>query len=341
MNKKLIAAAVASACVLAAPAAQAEITVYSNIQFELTNTDIDGSDSTTTVNDKERGRLGIKGGHDLGGGLKSVALAEFDFEGGNKDAEFGGTSANRAAFRVREINAGLKGAFGTIRLGTVKSAYKYSGGVKYDPFVTTALEARGVGMSGAEVANGRNKAGGHNGFLNNAFQYNIKAGMVKVHATYSLDDTDADSGTANDDDGEYTLGVTVGNKKWEAGFALYNEGVSVSTENQENQKLFGKISFGNSTILAQWEVTDTGAASNGETDYKWLGYNLKLGKGLLNAQYATVDPDGTNNDRDMITVGYIHKFNKQTRIFAGYQTIDYDAASSDSDEITLGIRVDI
>jgi len=343
MNKKIIAAAVAAACVAGAPAAQAEIKVYSQVQFELTDTDRDGAtNDTMRVTDNQRGRIGVKGGHDLGGGLKSFAKAEFDFEGGNRDAEFGTTTRSTTAgddytqrhgLRVREINAGLKGGFGSIGLGTVKSAYKYYGGVKYDPFVTTQLEARGQGMTGS--------TSGHNGFLNDAFIYTGKFGMVKLHATYSLDDGDRDGEGLNNDDGELSAGIKFGNKKWEAGFAYYDEGVSVSTSNTENTKLFGKVSFGNHTILGQYEDSDNGAASNSGTEYIWLGYNLKLGKGLLNAQYAEVDPDGNNNNRDMLTVGYIHKFNKKTRIFTGYQTVDGDNNAQDSDQLTVGIRVDI
>ena len=342
MNKKIIAAAVAAACVAGAPAAQAEIKVYSQVQFELTDTSVDDGNANTDsmrVTDNQRGRLGVKGGHDLGGGLKSFAIAEFDFEGSGTgtgpDAEFGnnGYGSSRAAFRVREINAGLKGGFGSIALGTVKSAYKYYGGVKYDPFVTTQLEARGQGMTGG--------TSGHNGFLNNAFVYTNKFGMAKLHVTYSLDDSDRDSGTGNNDDGELSAGLKFGNKTWEAGVAYYDEGVSVATDNTENVKLFGKMKFGNSTVLAQYEDSDNGAATNSGTEYIWLGYQLKMGKGMLNAQYAMVDPDGNNNDRDMLTVGYIHKFNKKTRVFAGYQTVDFDAANSDTDQLSVGIRVDI
>jgi len=330
MNKKLIALAVAAG--MAAPiAAQAEITTYAHVQFEVTDTDVDGSDSTTRVTDNQRGRFGVKGGHDLGGGLKSFAVAEFDFEGGANDAEFGNNSNGnaRAAFRVREINAGLKGGFGKIALGTIRSAYKYAGGVKYDPFVTTQLEARGVGMEGG--------ADGHNAFLNNGFAYSNKFGMAKLAVTYSLDDTDRDA-DGNGDDGEMSAALTFGNKKWEAGIAMYDEGNSVSAGSQENMKLFGKMKFGAHTVLGQYEDNDTG--NGGDREYIWLGYQLKMGKGMLNAQYATFDATGAN-DHDMMTVGYIHKFNKKTRVFAGYQTVDFDAANSDTDQISFGVRVDI
>ena len=331
MNKKIIAAAVAAAFVAAAPAAQAEIKAYSMVQFELTDFDRDGSASDNlAVTDNQRGRFGFKGGHDLGGGLKSFAMVEFDFEGGNRDAEFGGTGNGT---RIREANAGLKGAFGSIALGTVKSAYKYTGGVKYDPYVATQLEQRGRGGMSSGTT-------GHNAFLNNAFQYNIKAGMAKIHATYSLDDTDRDSGTENNDDGELSLGVAFGNKKWEAGAAYYDQGLSVDAEGVEALKIFGKISFaGMHTILAQFEnVEEAGTA---ESDYIMIGYQLKLGKGMISLYYGERDRN-TANDQENITLGYTHKFNKKSRVWAGYQAYDEAGGSTnDVDRLSLGIRVDI
>ena len=330
MNKKLIAAAVAAACVAGAPAAQAEIKAFSMVQFELTDIDRDGSASDNlAVTDNQRGRFGFKGGHDLGGGLKSFAYVEFDFEGGNNDAEFGGRGNGT---RVREINAGLEGAFGKIALGTVRSAYKYNGGVKYDPYVATQLEQRGrAGMSGG--------ATGHNAFLNNGFVYNVKAGIAKIHATYSLDDTDRDSGTENNDDGELSLAATFGSKKWEAGAAYYDQGLSVDAEGVEALKVFGKMKFGTSTILAQFEnVEEAGTA---ESDYLMIGYQLKLGKGMVSVYYGERDRNAAN-DQDNITVAYMHKFNKKSRVWAGYQTFDEAGGSAnDVDRLSLGIRVDI
>jgi predicted porin len=345
MNKKLVAAAVAAG--LAAPmAAQAEITVYSHVQFEIANIDPEVGDSATVVTDNQRGRIGVKGGHDLGGGLKSWAKAEFDFEGGNRDAEFGSTTRPvkdstgaktgdtytvRNALRVREINAGLKGSFGSIGLGTVKSAYKYYGGVKYDPFVTTTLEARGTTMRGG--------TDGQNGFLNNALIYTGKFGMVNLHLTYSPDDTNQGGGaTGVDGAGETTAGIKFGDKAWEAGAAMYSSGLD---NGRENLKVFGSFKFGNNTIRAQWEDTDDGSATNPTTEYMWLGYELKLGKGMLNVQYGMADPDGNNNDTEALTLGYIHKFNKQSRVFVGYKDVDEDAAGEDFSILSAGIRVDI
>jgi len=330
MNKKLIAAAVAAACVAGAPAAQADIKVYSQVQFELTDTDFGGATTDTTrVTDNQRGRFGLKGGHDLGGGLKSFAHAEFDFVGANNDVEFGSNSNH--AFRVREVSAGLKGAFGAISLGTVKSAYKYSGGVKYDPYVATQLEQRGRGgmSSGAT---------GHNAFLSNAFRYTVKAGIAKIQATYSLDDTDRDA-DASGDDGQYTLGAVFGNKMWEAGVALQDEGLS-GNGNNESAKVFGKVKFAKiHTILAQIESVDTSTTE--ESDYMMIGYQLKVGKGMVSLYLGDRDSNVNANDADNVTVAYMHKFNKKSRVWAGYQTYDTTGTTSDADRISLGIRVDI
>jgi len=332
MNKKIIAAAVASAFVVAVPTAQAEIKVYSQVQFEISDIDFGANATDTTrVTDNQRGRFGIKGGHDLGGGLKSFILAEFDFDGNGRDVNFGG-STERNAFRIREVNAGLKGAFGSIALGTVKSGYKYNGGVKYDPFVATQLEQRGRGGMSSGVT-------GQNGFLNNALVYKVKAGIAKIHATYSIDDTDRD-GDGQGDDGEYSLGVSFGNKKWEAGAAIIDQGLT-GNGNNESQKIFGKIKFaGVHTIVAQIENVETSTTE--ESDYIMIGYHLKIGKGLLVVNVGDRDSNDDTLDADNITVGYIHKFNKKTRLFGGYQTFDQTGdTSADRDTLTVGIRVDI
>ncbi|MDH5408490.1 MAG: porin, partial [Gammaproteobacteria bacterium] len=230
MNKKLIALAVGAA--MAPMAAQAEITPYAHIQFELANID-DGTDTSMRITDRERGRIGVKGNHDVGGGMKAFATAEFDFVGGNDDSEFGDAvdtddngdevKVRGNALRVREISAGVKGGFGQVEIGTLKSAYKYTGGVKYDPFVTTTLEARGAyGMSGGKDFGG---AMGHNAFVNNAIGYKNKAGALSFWLTYSPDDSDTDNDNQGDD-GQMTYAVKFAGGNFEAFLSGVDRGTS-------------------------------------------------------------------------------------------------------------------
>jgi predicted porin len=342
MNKKLIAAAVAAG--LAAPmAAQADATAYAQVQFEIANID-NGTNSNTYVTDQQRGRIGVKGDHDLGNGMKSFAMAEFDFEGGNRDAEFGNVSGpvavttgggsatltQRHALRVREINAGIKGSFGTVMIGTMKSAYKYTGGVKYDPFVTTTLEARGNGgMTGT--------IWGQNGFLSNAVAYKNKFGAVGLWITYSPDDTDRNN-DGQSDAGEYSAALKFSGGSFEAFVAAVDNGYSdAGGGTYDSTKVGGQWKAGPHKISAQYEMS---SRNNVDTDTYFVGYQMKMGKNSLVAQLGNNDPDGPNNDEDYYALGVIHKFNKQTRVFAGYRSTS-PAVGNDETSLSVGFRVDI
>mgnify|MGYP000664814472 CR=1 FL=1 len=349
MNKKLIAAAVAAG--LAAPmAAQAEITPYAQIQFEIANIDNTPGDSATTVTDRERGRIGLKGSHDLGNGMKSFAMAEFDFEGGNRDSEFGGTDrtgdvtgvdslgetvtgtatyTQRHALRVREINAGIKGSFGTVTIGTLKSAYKYTGGVKYDPFVTTTLEARGNGgMTGT--------IWGQNGFLSNAVAYQNNFGNMSLWVTYSPDEADR-NGDGEGDDGEYSAALKFSADNFEAFVSTVDNGYSSAGGGEyDSTKVGGQFKSGPHKLSAQYEMT---TRNNADTDTMFIGYQMTMGKNTFVAQLGNTDPDGAAEDTDYMALGVWHKFNKQTGVFAGYRSTETGPVEETS--LSVGLRVAI
>ena len=186
MNKKIIALAVAAA--FTAPmAAQAEVKVYGHAQVEFgTYGGGTSGGGGQAVVDQARGRIGFKSSEDLGNGLKAIVKAEYktDFADGD--------STGSVSLSKREMLVGLKGGFGTVELGRLKSVYKYSGGVKYDPFVATTLEARGRGGMSGKV--GLGNAFGHNGFISDSVAYKNKfGGNVHFWLTYDLDDGGSES----------------------------------------------------------------------------------------------------------------------------------------------------
>ena len=348
MNKKLIALAVGAA--MAPMAAQAETTAYSHIQFELANID-NGTDSAMSVTDRERGRIGLKGSEDIGGGMKAIGLVEFDFEGGNRDSEFGGnkttsqtttvgagtlahshdvTTSTRNALRIREVMAGIKGSFGEVQIGTLKSAYKYTGGVKYDPFVTTTLEARGnYGMSGGAM--------GHNAFINNALGYKNKFGAVNVWVTYSLDETDTDN-DGQGDDGQMTYGLKFGGGNFEAFLSGVDRGTSKA--DYSSNKLGGKFKMGNMALLGQYEMTDLNGTDRTNL---FLGFQMNMGKNQIVAQYGVQEVDDSvdnDNDGTYLTVGLIHKFSKNARAFVGYKSEEGEGTREET-VTSVGLRVAI
>ena len=325
MNKKLIALAVAG--IMAAPmAAQAAPKLYGHLQAEITDLDKDGStNDILQIDDNKRGRLGVKGSEDLGGGLKAIYQMEFQVETTTADIDDG----DRNAF------VGLKGGFGTIRIGANKQAYKYFGGVKYDPFVATYLQARGNGgMIKSET--GIASSHGQNGFLKNSIMYTNKFGGATFWATYQLSETNPDYNDLN-------MGVKfkIG-KSAEVFVAHADDDAATAASRGTNTKVGGQWKAGPHKISAQYEMGDSDAAGgSGDNDTIFLGYQFKMGKTVLVAQVGEVDFDlASANDKEYMAVGVIHNFSKKTRIFAGYRTTDVDnGATSDVDALTVGLRI--
>jgi len=320
MNKKLIAAAVAAA--MAPGLANAGgATVYGHGQVEIGSWggDADG----VSVSDEARGRIGVKGSQDVGGGMKALFKAEYktDFADGD--------SSGSISLTKRELMVGLKGAFGQVELGRLKQAYKYFGGVKYDPFVASNLEARGnAGMTSG--------AFGHNSFISDSIGYQIKAGMFSLRLTYDLDDGGGEGVTNATGANAYTLGAKVGSKAWEAGLAIASDDATVE---YEATKIFGKFSFAKMhTIHLQLETTEEGTE---EHDVLYVNYSAKFGKNSVHVAYGEDDENAALADEEFIRVAFMHKFSKKARVWAGYRETTRDAANSDDSVVSLGMRVDI
>jgi predicted porin len=334
MNKKLIAAAVVAG--LAAPmAAQADVSVYGIGQAEISNIDAGGTTGSKTVfGEYGNSRFGIKWSEDLGGGMKAIGQLEW----GPKNM-YGVQVDTNASYKNeapgiygREQWIGLKGGFGAIKLGTIHQAYKYAGGVHYDAFVATAIQARGnYGMLGSSF--------GQSGYISNSIGYYGKFGMVNFDATYSpVDNTDtgADKLRYSGSKGDMTLALTVGFQGGQAGVAYAkdkNANGTTGPAGPTNTKVFGKYSFGNNTILAQYENSkpDTGDT----TKVAYLAYRLKLpAMNMLAVQLGQSKTGGAKNNYAVI--GVRHNMSKKTSVFAGYMNKKPDVGDT-TKVITVGL----
>lgn len=395
MNKKLLTAAIGAALV-AGPmfAAHADVKVYGHLQFELANENVGDQITTggkneflrpaswqggnigkpngktkgsvTTVEDNQRGRIGFYGDESVGGGMKAFGRVEYDIT----------SSGNQSGFKdnpsIREANVGLSGGAGTFTIGTLKSPYKYTGGVKYDPFVTTNLEARrNGGMTGGNY--------GSNGFLSNMLSYQTAKGMpVDFWLAYSPSDTGAQAkgaGTAGaneGDRGDYAAALKFGGGGWEAFLATAknkDNGASGSVPAVKSDytatKIGGKVSFDSHTILGQYESTkedniDIRATSGvgtqlagvqNEGKILFVGYHLKMGNNTFVAQYGDSKlkfkgyPTALEDQKGKYyTVGLIHSFSKTARLFGGYTKTELknqsgvSADDADRTAFTVGLR---
>jgi predicted porin len=357
MKKNLIALAV-SAAMVAPAAVMADVTVYGIGQVELTQYDpqASGSDSTTDVHDNwGMGRVGVKASEDLGNGLTAIAGFEFkadssdnttdsctstltldetvndiDYNGDgdttdkkvkiedsvDNDVTLGCSAA--ASLTARDAYVGLKGGFGTVMAGRLKSPYKYAGGVKYDAFVATALEARGKGgMTGG--------AFGHSSFLSNMLGYSNKFGAIKVDVVYSPE-TDAEA---------MALSAMYSQDNIEAFVALIDASLTdAATDDYSATKVGGKFSTGPHSIMLQYEDTDK---NNYAATLMFLGYQMKMGMNTLVFQYGMNDEDTDTKDSTYMVLGAYHNFSKTSSLFGGYRNTDVDNDSGQT-AISVGLR---
>jgi len=338
MNKKIIAIAVASAFALPM-AAQADVKVYGQGQVEVGAWGGD-TGAGMSVEDNARGRIGIKASEDLGGGLKGIAKAEFKADFADGDAGGG------AALTKREMLVGLKGGWGQFEAGRLKSAYKYYGGVKYDQYVATILEARGnSGMSGKVGAGSASNAAGHNGFISDSLAYDGKFGLVALRVTYDLDSGGGDDvgGTDPKDGNALSAGIKIGKKNWDVIGAYVTDGLESSAAPYSSAKIGGSFTFaGAHTIRGQYESYSKDDNNDGtDGTFIYANYIFKFGKNNLDLGYGINDVklDG-QNDSSFARIGLKHKFSKQTSSWIGYRMYTHDADNSDHNVISLGLRKD-
>jgi len=365
MDKKLLALAV-SAAMIAPAAATAGVKVYGKAQVEYNVVDVEGQDSEQSVDDNAgRSRIGFKFSEKLGGGLTAFGKVEFridpaDHTSGGTNGTAPGLTDNGTsganALGARDAFVGLKGSFGAITAGSHNAPYKIAGGVKWDPWAATHLQARRAGgMTGGTGI------GGHNGFVRNSIQY--KSPKVNgFQATFLIapDETNA-GGTENsgdDGDNDYSVALSYKNGPWHAIFAHNrNNNSSANGGDEKLTKLGLRWKSGMHTAAVQYEDVsnadrvDSGGSANGGQAYRidnendgdvwWLNYQFKAGNNIFTASWGETEDDDANREFEYWAAGIIHKFSKKTRIFAGYTETDVSGGGADdSDAWTVGIRQD-
>ena len=378
MNKKIIALAVAAA--FTAPiAAQAAVTTYGHAQVEFGSWGGDDgvvgasnkANNGETVEDAARGRIGFKASEDLGNGLKAMAKFEFkvdtadgNSDGGIKEAKVGaGTDLNndgdtkdtvgQVSLQKREMMIGLKGGFGEVQAGRLKTAYKYTGGVKYDAYVATLLEARGNGGMTGKVGSGAlGKAAGHNGFVSDSVAYKNKFGNMHFWLTYDLD-SGKQAGTEGN---AMTAALKYKAKNWEAFVALVDDDATVTASNGKQAydatKFGGSYKFGAHKINVQVEsgtFDKTGSTNDSDVDAFYVNYSLKMGKNTLDVAVGNEEFDNfgsaDDEDTDFLRVAFRHSFSKNTSVWVGHRSSETNVVATatqgnESEDVTsLGMRV--
>ena len=305
----------------------ATLTLYGEAQVEMAS--VDESESQTEVADNARGRIGVEAQEDLGGGL--FGLAKFEFEVDTADNAVEEDGEEEEALDGREAFIGLQGGLGTLMLGNLRSPYKYSGGVNYDPFNATYLESRGNGGMSAG-------AFGHEDFISNAVSYMTpNLGGVQFWLLYSPDERGDGQGSERD----FAVSLLYQQAHFEMFVATVHDDAVLDDEDRDYDalKFGGRYHQGGHSLALQYElIEDSGAAGEEsiDKDIWFLGYHYSNNKLTYALQFGQTKEDDVD-DLNYWALGLIYRYSKTFRGFLGYRASDRD--EDDASAFTLGARM--
>ena len=253
----------------------------------------------------------------------------------------------------RDQWVGLEGGFGTIRLGTVTTAYKESG-ASIDPFDTTALQAPIHGMMSALHHDDLAGTAGE-GRAEHTIRYDTPdiSGFTGIFHWSVGSNADAGAG----DDGAWGVGVHYENGPI---LAFVDYITSDMGDNDDAWKVGGNFNMGSFDIFAQYEadggllsdadVDANGAAAltsttNSENADRWmLGGSFTMGNTQLSLAYGQTDDVDiagvaqTDSGYDVVTLGAIHNLSARTRAYFGYSQTEGEAANTNELQFwTVGV----
>ena len=311
MKKNLLALAV-GATVAAAPIAAsfADVKVWGRLEVELVS--LDGGDFDSKIQQGDAGgmsRVGVDASKDLGNGLKAIGRYAWKLD-----------PSNGSQFGARDQWVGLKGGWGAFQVGRLPSHYKMYGGVKWDPFTATFMEARrSGGMSGDAL--------GHNGFLNDVISYaSPKFGAVKFALGYIADET------ATNADGTGALnGTAVGSISGTFGPVEVMGSYQNANRDQQSdiKQMKAGIRYKANGLTAAWQYEDVDnsgsvrvngnrIAGGQEAKINFLNLGYKFGNTLIAGNYGKTDAANNGQDVDYFALGARYSFAKKVHAYLGY-----------------------
>ncbi len=352
MKRKVLTAAVSAALVVLPVVAMAGVKIGGMAQGEIgywkdSSNGVVQSQGTNML-DNGRGRLWVEASQKLGYGLTGMAYYMMKV---NTMGQSGFDTSPYAppGTDAGEKYVGLKGGFGSIELGNIASPYKYTGGVMWDAFVTTDLQARGNGGMAAGVF-------GQNGFMTNSILY-LSPDFAGFHVAFAYSPENAGvngsngANTLTAQHGDYAAALHWKAMGWSvfvardhagapAGAQTYKpyatpvgvgDGLQYATPAgsagagagaaQNNTKVGVKYNFGPVAVMGQVENLQTSGEANPTRDV-FLGVDGAVGHWEPVVQLGdTTDKyyAGADIKVTYVAVGAFYNFKKGFSLYGGYR----------------------
>jgi predicted porin len=302
--------------------------VYGKLNIALNN---DGSDG---VNEKEidlvsnSSRLGLKGELEMQDGLVGLYQIEYQIDpvdGHARDevkGENGEIEVTDSTFTQRNSYVGLKGSFGTLKLGKHDTPLKKAS-LKVDLFNDLKGDIK-------NITDGENRITSFLGYDSPVF-----GGGVSISVSLSKGKDDGVIGT--DLDGEFGTNLSA-SLKYDIEviqFVIATEKASI--KGFDHNRLGMMIPAGPVTIGLMHTTTESTIGNSVDYDATTISIAGKVadGNGRVKFQYGTSDKSAGLTQTQ---IGYDHKLFKNFKILAYHTVRSQDAANSDDAHTGLGIE---
>jgi len=317
-----------SALVLISMSAISAPKVYGKLNIALNNNGSDG------VNEKEidlisnSSRLGLKGQLEMQDGLVGLYQIEYQIDpvdGHARDevrGENGEIEVTDSTFTQRNSYVGLKGSFGTLKLGKHDTPLKKAS-LKVDLFNDLKGDIK-------NITDGENRITSFLGYDSPVF-----GGGVSISVSLSKGKDDGVIGT--DLDGEFGTNLSA-SLKYDIEviqFVIATEKASI--KGFDHNRLGMMIPAGPVTIGLIHTTTESTVGNSVDYDATTISIAGKVadGNGKVKFQYGTSDK---SSGLSQTQIGYDHKLFKNFKILAYHTVRSQDAANSDDAHTGLGIE---
>ena len=315
MNKKLLALAVASACVAPSVMAQSAnpVTLYGRVYVTVESVKADGGGpgvadvaNRAQISDNSS-LLGVRGTEDLGGGLKAFFQLETGFA----------ADTSQTSFATRNSGVGLQGGWGSVLAGRWDSPYKVRG---YGPDVYGDLNLGGIT---AALHGGAWGFGSQDLRLANVLQYwspTMSGFQVKIAQTAN------EGKTATLNPSVMSYSVTWKGGAFDAGYSYQeSKDFSATIRKVKANQLDGTWKIGSFKLGAIYEELSADIVTKQKN---WLGSVIwTMGKHDFAYQYMNADAGGlktasTQPSCDVNSLGYFYNWSKRSQLVATYVKVD-------------------
>ena len=327
MKRKLLAAAVASACATPAFAQIPEgLQIYGRVNVTAERITTDNSATRANNSNYEfvdnSSRIGFRYNKELVPGTKAIFQIE---------SRVNLTDGN-TLLTSRDSYAGLQGdSYGTIRIG------RTIGPVYYATYDYISMHNHDTGTSSDALLAGT--VVGNAGFMNNTLWYTSpKFGGFTIDFAYSLLGEARGGSTGSNpnmdqprhiglvgsyDAGPLHLALSYANTKNDSDLDLA-AGDPATPANATAWTFGGAYDFKFMVLGALWEKAERDTLTGSvDSDYWRVAVMFPFGQHELHLNYGLVDADGDTGAKQY-TVGYNYNITKLTKVYAFYTVVDND-----------------